>query len=252
MPEGATTITAIYLDIAVESVSLSQETLELEADQKATLRATINPGNAANQEVTWSSSAPQIAKVSQDGEITALARGTATITVTTADGSHTAQCEVTVNSLYTYELINGEKEAEITDYHGLGGDLVIPNEFAGRPLTKIASAAFYQKGLTRVVIPETVTTIEGSAFTGNMLKEIKIPDQVTEIGDLAFAENQLRELTIPASVTSINSRAFYGNELTDLTILPGVKSIGEWAFYWNSLSSVIIPSTVTSIGNNSF
>ena len=63
------------------------------ADQ---LTATITPANAADTNVTWSSSNDSVAAVDQAGKVTAVASGEATITVTTADGGYTATCIVTV------------------------------------------------------------------------------------------------------------------------------------------------------------
>ena len=61
------------------------------------LTATVEPDNATNKNVTWTTSNAAIATVN-NGEVTAKAAGTATITVTTADGNKTATCAVTVNA----------------------------------------------------------------------------------------------------------------------------------------------------------
>ena len=63
---------------------------------KITLKATVSPKNATNQKVTWKSSKSKIAKVDKNGKVTALKKGTATITVTTKDGKKKATCKVTV------------------------------------------------------------------------------------------------------------------------------------------------------------
>ena len=82
--------------IAVTGVSLNKTTLELETGGTATLTATIAPEGATDQTVTWSSDKESVATVSSAGLVTAVAAGTATITVTTKDGSKTATCAVTV------------------------------------------------------------------------------------------------------------------------------------------------------------
>ena len=75
--------------VSVESVSLAPATLTLTVEETGTLTATIAPPTAGNQNVTWMSSDESVASVA-DGVVTAVAAGTATITVTTADGGHTA------------------------------------------------------------------------------------------------------------------------------------------------------------------
>ena len=64
-------------------MKLNTETLELFTSNTATLTATVQPGNATNQNVTWSSSDGAVATVDANGNVTAVAPGTAAITVTT-------------------------------------------------------------------------------------------------------------------------------------------------------------------------
>ena len=83
------------VDIAVSGVSLSPGSLELEVGQTATITATVNPSNATNKTVSWSSSNPSVATVS-GGKVTAVATGSATITATA--GGKSATCSVTVKN----------------------------------------------------------------------------------------------------------------------------------------------------------
>lgn len=70
----------------------------LEVDDTHDLNATVVPWNATDNSVTWSSSDEDIAAVdASTGEVTAVAVGTATITVTTNDGGHTATCDIVVD-----------------------------------------------------------------------------------------------------------------------------------------------------------
>lgn len=83
----------------VTGVSLSQSSLALTVGATSQLTATVSPSNATNKEVSWSSSKTSVATVSSDGTVTAKSVGSATITVTTADGSKKATCVVTVQSI---------------------------------------------------------------------------------------------------------------------------------------------------------
>lgn len=81
----------------VTDVSLDQEELYLtEGGETAELRATITPAYATNQSVKWSSSDPEVASVDDQGVVTPLAPGKATITVTTVDQGKTATIRVKV------------------------------------------------------------------------------------------------------------------------------------------------------------
>ena len=82
--------------VHVTNVTLNKDKLELAEGETAQLKATILPTNATNKKVTWTSSNESIATVDQSGNVKAVSKGTATITVTTKDGGHTATCLVTV------------------------------------------------------------------------------------------------------------------------------------------------------------
>lgn len=88
-------VTLNVKSVPVTGVTLDKQTLELYTGKSATLNAKVQPANATNKNVTWSTSDATVATV-QEGTVTAVAAGTATITVTTEDGSHTATCKVTV------------------------------------------------------------------------------------------------------------------------------------------------------------
>ena len=94
----ATCTVTVTAPIAVTGVTLDQNTASVAEGNTVTLTATVAPSNAANKTVTWSTSDPSIATVS-NGVVTGVAAGTATITVTTADGGHTATCTVTVTEV---------------------------------------------------------------------------------------------------------------------------------------------------------
>lgn len=83
--------------VAVTGVTLDKAELELEVEGTATLTATVEPKNATNQKVTWSSDHSEIAAVDDKGKVTAVAEGEAVITVTTADVGKTAVCTVKVS-----------------------------------------------------------------------------------------------------------------------------------------------------------
>lgn len=84
--------------VAVTGVTVSPDTVSLTEGGTQTLTATVSPSNATNKSVTWKSSSDTVATVSGSGVVTAKAVGTATITVTTADGGKTATCSVTVSA----------------------------------------------------------------------------------------------------------------------------------------------------------
>ena len=84
--------------VHVTGVSVSPTTASIAQSETVTLAETVVPSNATDKSVTWSSSNNSIATVDSNGVVTGVSPGTATITVTTTDGSYTATCAVTVTA----------------------------------------------------------------------------------------------------------------------------------------------------------
>ena len=93
----ALTLTINPAPILVTGVTLNKSELALYTGGSATLTATVQPDDATNKAVNWSSSDEAVATVDTNGKVTAKAAGEATITATAADGSgKSATCTVTV------------------------------------------------------------------------------------------------------------------------------------------------------------
>jgi uncharacterized protein YjdB len=85
--------------VKVTGITLNQTSLSIVKGNTATLTATVSPSNASNTTVRWKSSDEKVAKVNSNGKITALKKGTATITCTARNGSNKkATCKVTVTT----------------------------------------------------------------------------------------------------------------------------------------------------------
>ena len=97
MPGNDVTLTTAYATL-VNEVSLDKTELALTVGDTQTLTATITPDDANNKNVSWSSDKPSVATVDENGKVTAVAVGTANITVKTVDGKKTAVCAVTVTA----------------------------------------------------------------------------------------------------------------------------------------------------------
>ena len=82
--------------LAVTGVGLNKVATTVLVGATEQLAATVQPLLAADSNVSWQSSAPSVASVSTLGQVTGLSAGSATITVTSRDGSKTATCVVTV------------------------------------------------------------------------------------------------------------------------------------------------------------
>lgn len=98
--------------VSVIGVSLDQNTLTLTEDDTTQLTATVEPTNATNKDVTWSSDNEAVAMVDANGNVAAVSAGAATITVTTEDGSFTDTCKVSVK--HGNMILTPQKDATCT------------------------------------------------------------------------------------------------------------------------------------------
>lgn len=179
---------------------------------------------------------------------------------------------------FTYSIVNSE--AVITDVSlGIDGEITIPSEIEGYPVTKIGDYAFHNaERMTGVVIPDSVVSIGERAFANcRRLENIQFGSGVTDIGAYAFVEceslrsvvipegvasmgrgafarcSMLWNVDLPSSLKSIECFAFYQCQLQDVVIKEGTEQIDMTAFYDCDLrlTSITIPASVTTIYSSS-
>lgn len=138
--------------VAAEGVVLDQTAIKLSPGGKVTLVATVTPENAKDKSLTWSSSNEGIVTVDANGNVTAVKEGTATITVTTTDGGHTATAKVTVS-------------ADVVAVTGVSLDKtalnLAPNESSTLKAT-VTPAKASNKGVTWTSSDNTVATVSST------------------------------------------------------------------------------------------
>ncbi|MBR0038255.1 MAG: Ig domain-containing protein [Bacteroidales bacterium] len=89
--------------VNVSSITLNQTSANLYVGDNLQLQAVVSPDNATDASLTWSTSNAQVATVDANGKVSALAEGTARITVTANDGSGiSASCDITITRKIVY------------------------------------------------------------------------------------------------------------------------------------------------------
>ena len=169
-----------------------------------------------------------------------------------------------------YIFMTWEGKYYLMGYIGNETELTLPESYNGNNYG-IYEYAFHERDdMTKIIIPDSVTSIGFYAFEYcTSLEEVHISN-IASWCNISFYDyysnplycaknlyinNELvTNLTIPDTVTKINAYAFHDcTSLTSVTIPNSVTSIGESAFYdCTSLTSVTIPNSVTSIGSYAF
>ena len=110
-----------FYDNYIQDIILDKTSIEGFVGEEVRLTATIVPDNATNVEIVWSSDNEAVATVSESGLVTLVAKGSATITATAADGSGvTATCAVTVKEELGVDAITVNAEVK-----AVNGEIVI-------------------------------------------------------------------------------------------------------------------------------
>jgi uncharacterized protein YjdB len=206
----------VVAPVAVKRINLDQNTLTLTAGSTGSLAAKVEPGEATEQSVTWSSSDPPIATVDSTGVVTAVATGTAIITVRTLDGGYKATCLVTVVAPVAVSGVGLNKSStSITlGYSEILEATITPSEAANQKVTwsssdpTIVTVSSTGKVIAVALGTATImaTTVDGS-FTAACLVTITAPVTVTGVSlnqsTLAMLVGQNASLT--ATITPANA-----------------------------------------------
>ncbi len=265
----------------------SNYSLSMFPSEKVELTYMLDSYSPDDTEIIYSVGRDDIASVDEKGVITAKAEGSTVVFVTVKfKGQSTLYSDrvnievkdpFTTNSIY------------LMSYKGNGGEVIIPDD---RGITTIQSYAFSnyeyvdkdlsagdvideedpyyikpqhigEDTITKVVIPEGVTTIESYAFAGlTALEEVVFPTTLTKIGIYAFDGcTKLKTLSTKVGdtvhqnnldyVKFINKSAFGSCAIEDIS-LGSVVAVGDYAFRNCKLNFIELPASAQSVGAFAF
>ncbi len=187
----------------VESVSLP-ESLEITEGEELPIAAVVNPADATNPALTWTSSDPAVATVDNEGNVTAVAVGEAVITATSAaDLTTKASCKVTVKAAYIPVESVTIESAEIEVEVGVSVQLqatVNPSNATEPDLTWSSSdetiASVDNNGLVKGLrLGEAIITAKAGDKTAQCKVVVTIATGISEIFDSAEGDIEIYDLT---------------------------------------------------------
>lgn len=196
------------------AISLNKTSLNLDAGKNEKLVATVSPEDATDKKVTWESSNNSVVKVTSDGTVSAVSKGTATITAKTSNGK-TATCDVTVKQPITsitlnkksLELERGEK-SKVTA-------TILPSNADGDKTVKWSSnktsvATVSSDGTITAVAKgnATITATTSNGKTATCSVTVGVP-----LKSISF-ENGIKEKTLNKG-ENFNLKVTYNPEDTD-------------------------------------
>ena len=176
--------------VSVTGVKLDQTSLSLTVGGTGTLNATVQPDNATNKAVTWSSSNETVATV-ENGVITAVGAGTADITVTTQDGQKTAVCAVTVTQPQPPSPPSGNDDDDDDD----------PLYFTALPDTDHGSVSVSPRNAAK----GSTVTVTARPDEGYTLKKLTVTDSRGKALDLTGQSDGTYTFTMPAGGVTVKA-----------------------------------------------
>ena len=206
-------------------LQLEKTELTILEGREVNITYSLTPDNATDTSITWSSSDPTIVVVDENGKLTALKGGEATITAATPDGKITATCKVTV-----------DKAIEFAD-----------SIVKSRCLLHFDTNKDGELSMSEAATVTKISFIAPNIFSS--LCDIQSFNELqyfTSLKEFSFANcSSLTSITLPNSVTSIGEKAFaFCSSLTSITCLaenPPVVGDGAFLMHHDKVT-IFVPS----------
>ena len=209
---GSTTITVTTTDggktatcsvtvssktVSVTGVKLDNGKLELKAGETAQLTATVEPSDASDKSLEWTSSDAKVATVDASGKVTAVGVGSATITVKTKDGGKTATCAVTVAPVAVEGVTVDPAKSEVVEGNTVQLKATVSPADAAQEVEWTSSdsdiATVDKNGLVTTIKPGTVyIVVRSKAYTDKQASCEVIVKQDDKLKSIAFDASEVQ------------------------------------------------------------
>jgi len=229
----------------VSGVTLNKMSASIVVGGTEPLTATIAPANATNKNVTWKSSNTAVATVSNNGTVTGVAAGSATIIVATQDNGKTATCAVTVNVPVASVSLKKTTNISVNGGTETLTATILPATATNKNVTWVSSAPSIAS-----VSPSTPTT-SGVTVTGGVAGTAIITATTEDGGKtdtctVTVEEIPVKDVTLDSTSISVPRG---DTKILTATILPATATNQKvtWVSSDTTVASVS-PSTPTTSG----
>ena len=229
----ATACTTKEQEIAVTGVSLTPSTLSIKVGETQALTAEVQPSNATDKKVSWSTDDPEMnVIVLNDTKIKGIAPGKATVTVTTSDGNFTATCAVTVTKEDEPGPGPGPEEIPVTsiDLEVTGGKSLYVGETATvKAVLEPSNTTTEADKIVWKSSDEKIATVEGSGkeatitavAVGKATISASVDGKKAEVEiTVNKTDDKIPVTSITLAVTGGNTLAVGGSAVVKATLEP--------------------------------
>ena len=190
-------VTVTSKTVSVTGVKLDNGKLELKAGETAQLTATVEPSDASDKSLEWTSSDAKIATVDASGKVTAVGVGSATITVKTKDGGKTATCAVTVAPVAVEGVTVDPAKSEVVEGNTVQLKATVSPADAAQEVEWTSSdsdiATVDKNGLVTTIKPGTVyIVVRSKAYTDKQASCEVIVKQDDKLKGIAFDASEIQ------------------------------------------------------------
>ncbi len=232
----------------------SNYSLSMYPSEAVTLRYKLDAYFPADTKVVFESSNENIVKVDENGKITAVAEGFASIAARVyMDGQSTYYSQSISIEVKNEYIMTGPN---LSHYYGNGGLVHIPADLAITTIDQFAFSNYdyVAKGPGDEISEDDPTTTKIWFLGDNTIEEVVIPEGVETIGSYAFANlTALKKVTLPSTLKKIDYGAFYGcTSLTEVKGIENVKFINQNAFANCALKGTISLDSATALSDYAF
>ena len=229
--QGKTATCVITVAQWVTGISLDKTSITLNEGQEQILIPTVNPSNAADKSLNWTSSNTSVATVNAEGKVTAVSKGTATIKAETKDGSgQYASCSVTVKRIVSSIQLN---KTSLVLFRGTSN--------VSETLTATISPS--DASNTSVTWTSSDTSVASVSPSGVVTGKAKGKATITvtandDSGVQATCEVEVKQYVTSISLNETSLSLEIGDEVTlSVTILP--DNANDKTYTWSSSDNAI-------------